>query len=284
MTSLQHHIAHHRVGVCTWSLRPESPADLLGKVRACGIRAVQLHLDPIRSLQWRADEVGDTFRAERIRIMSGMMGMKGEDYSTLETIKATGGIRPDATWDENLRCADGNAILAARLGLELVTFHAGFLPHERGDAERTKMIGRLVRLAEVFGARRIRVALETGQENAQTLKGVLEEVNSALPAYAQVGVNFDPANMILYGMGDPVEAVEQLAPWVMQVHIKDANPSDSLGEWGMETPAGKGSVRWDNFFASLERVGYKGNFVIEREGGESRVDDVVTARTFITGA
>lgn len=276
-------ISSDRVGVCSWSLRPASCDELVASIRACGVRMVQLHLDPIRTLQWRADQVGDRFRNEGIVIASGMMGMKDEDYSTLESIKATGGIRPDATWEANLRAAEGNAIMAARLGIDLVTFHAGFLPHEAGNPERATMIGRLATIAEIFGGRRVRVALETGQENAPTLLGVLDEVNARVPAHAKVGVNFDPANMILYGMGDPVEAASLLAPHIMQVHVKDANPSDSLGEWGTEMPAGRGSVRWDSFLSTLAKRGYAGRFIIEREAGESRIDDVIAARRLLTG-
>lgn len=284
MTAPAHLLSPARVGVCSWSLRAESPADLLAKVQACGVRRVQIHLDPIRSLAWRADQVGDMFRNANIRLVSGMMSMKDEDYSTLETIKATGGIRPDATWEANLKNAEGNAIMAARLGIELVTFHAGFLPHDKGDAERTKMIERLAQLAEIYAARRVKLGLETGQENARTLLGVLEELNALLPETAQVGVNFDPANMILYGMGDPVEAAAMLAPHIVQVHIKDANPSDSLGEWGVEMPAGRGSVRWEAFLGTLAKAGYRGNFIIERESGESRIEEVAAARVLVTGA
>jgi sugar phosphate isomerase/epimerase len=284
MIAPNHLLPLHRVGVCSWSLRATSPADLIAKVTACGVRNVQLHLDPVRSLEWRADAVGDGFRNAGLTIVSGMMSMKDEDYSSLESIKISGGIRPDSTWETNLRNAEGNAILAARLGLSLVTFHAGFLPHEPGNAERLTMVDRLVAVAEAFGQRRIRVALETGQENAKTLLGVLEEVNAKTSSHARVGVNFDPANMILYGMGDPVEAATLLAPHILQVHVKDANPSDSLGEWGVEMPAGRGSVRWDAFLDTLAKGGFRGHFVIEREAGETRVEDVVTARTLITGA
>ena len=30
-----------------------------------------------------------------------MFGCVGEDYSTLDTIRVTGGIAPDATWEQN---------------------------------------------------------------------------------------------------------------------------------------------------------------------------------------
>ena len=278
----------HRLGVCSWSLRADSPAQCVERVLACGVRRVQLHLDPLRTLDWRADEVAGLFRAARIAIVSGMMTTKGEDYSSLESIKRTGGIRPDETWDENLRAAEGNAVFAARLGIGLVTLHAGFLPHApsetpavTGSTERDSLIARLVRLAEVFANRRIRLGLETGQESASTLLEVLAEVNRELPSYAAVGVNFDPANMILYGMGDPVEALSLLAPHILQVHIKDALPSDSLGEWGAEVPFRRGSVRWDAFFEVLAKLPVTVPLMIEREAGDQRVEDIASAVTAI---
>lgn len=269
------------LGVCSWSLRPQSPSELAEQVRSCGLRAVQLHLDPVRISQWRCDETVGRLRDARIRIASGMMSMKGEDYSTLESIKRTGGVRPDETWEENLRAAEGNAIFAQRMGLSLVSFHAGFVPHDSADPQRDQMLDRIARLADVFAARGVRIALETGQEDAQTLLDALQQLDTRTELGAKVGVNFDPANMVLYGMGDPVEAVRLLGDRILQVHIKDANPSDSLGEWGSEVPVGRGSVRWKEFFTSLETIGFRGDLMIEREAGETRAEDVRTARDYL---
>ena len=80
------------------------------------------------------------------------------------------------------------------------------------------------------------------------------------------GVNFDPANMILYGMGDPVAALRALEPHVRQVHVKDALPSATPGEWGSEVRAGTGRVDWPAFFAIARELGVA--FLIEREAGE----------------
>jgi len=245
------------------------------------LRSVQLHLDPIRTFAWRADETAALLKTARIRIPSGMMSTKGEDYSTLESIKATGGLRPAETWEENLRAAEANAIIAQRFGIPLITFHAGFLPHDQADPERAIMLDRLTKIAETFASRGVRTALETGQESAATLLDLLKAINRRLPDNAKVGANFDPANMILYGMGDPIEAAKMLAPHIMQVHIKDANPADSLGEWGVEMPPGRGSVRWESFFQTLDTAGYQGNYMIEREAGETRVEDVAAARAFV---
>lgn len=270
-----------RTAVCSWSLSPSGPADLVSKVQACGLRAVQLHLDPVRTGAWRCDETAGLLKAARIRPVSGMMTMAGEDYSSLESIRLTGGVRPDATWEANLKAAEGNAIMAMRLGMDLVSFHAGFLPH--GGQERETMVERLAEVAEEFMTRNVQVALETGQESAQTLLGVLEEVNAKLEAEAAVGVNFDPANMILYGMGDPVKAVKELMPYVLQVHIKDALPAEQAGAWGTEMPVGQGAVNWSAFFRVLHSEGFDGNFVIEREAGTAREADVIAARDLIAG-
>lgn len=268
-----------KLGVCSWSLRPESPRDLAAKISALGLRRVQLHLDPVREGAWRADETAGVLKLANITIASGMMGTKGEDYSSLETIKLTGGVRPDEHWEANLRSAEGNAIFAARLGIPLVTFHAGFLPHDVGDPLRTRMVDRLRQIAEVFASRNVRVAFETGQEDAETLLGVLKELNGALPEKAKVGVNFDPANMILYGMGDPIEALRKLAPHVRQIHMKDAKPTATPGTWGSEESAGHGTVDWQRFFEAAR--GLHVDFMIEREAGESREKDIAMARDLV---
>src|SRR5438552_165549 len=151
----------HRIGVCSWSLSPRDVRDLADKARACGVEGVQLALDPIRKGAWPEGETARVLRAEGITVMSGMMAMAGEDYSTLESIRRTGGVRPDEHWEENLASAAANAALAARLGLALVTFHAGFLPHGRTveeDGLRRVMLERVGRIADVFSAAGVSVA------------------------------------------------------------------------------------------------------------------------------
>jgi L-ribulose-5-phosphate 3-epimerase len=271
-------------GVCSWSLRPESPADLVAKVRAAGLHHVQLHLDPLRLHLWDTPELVSALHEVGISIASGMMTMEGEDYSTLESICATGGIRPDATWTANSAAAKANAAIAASLGIKLVTFHAGFIPHDASDPERATMVSRLSELATVFGASGVRIGLETGQERADTLLSILAEVNEQRDAATHVGVNFDPANVILYGMGDPAEALRKLASHVVQVHAKDANPAPEPGRWGAEVPLGQGSVQWPEFIHTLQECGVTCPVMIERESGETRLADVLLARRLLEKA
>jgi len=264
-----------RLAVCSWSLQPQNPQDLASKLDATGIRRVQLALDPLRdSPDWaNAPEI---LRQGQISIISGMFGCVGEDYSTLESIRVTGGIAPDATWEQNWKNIQATAALAQKLGLKLVTFHAGFLPHDSADPAYPKMLRRLTEVADVFHAAGIVLGLETGQETATDLASLLSKLKRE-----NVGVNFDPANMILYDKGNPIEAVRLLGPWIRQVHIKDANRTKVPGTWGEEVPAGTGEVEWPAFFSALQELNFKGDLVIEREAGNQRVADIRTAREMI---
>lgn len=265
-----------RIGLCSWSLQPVSPADLADKVARVGVSSVQLALDPIRTGAWNLDEVRRRLSGAGITLASGMMAMAGEDYSTLETIKRTGGVAPDATWPANLEAGRRLAGLAAELHLPLVTFHAGFIPHNSTDPKRRIMLDRLRQLADLYSAAGVRIAFETGQETAETLLDALDELDRP-----GVGVNFDPANMILYGMGDPVAALRRLAERVAQIHIKDAVATQKPGTWGREVPVGTGDVDWSAFFRIMREAPLSCDLMIEREAGSNRIHDMATARRLI---
>jgi sugar phosphate isomerase/epimerase len=265
-----------RLAVCSWSLQPTCAADLVEKVKATGIPRIQLALDTLRESSPGWEKTEELLRQNQISIVSAMFGCVGEDYSTLETIRQTGGIAPDATWEQNRKNIRASAKIAAKLRQKLVTFHAGFLPHDESDPAYKKMIHRLREVADIFAAEKIDLALETGQETAPALANLLQNLNRPT-----LGVNFDPANMILYAKGDPVEALKTLASWLRQVHIKDALKTTTPNTWGQEVPVGRGQVNWPAFFSVLKDQGYLGNLVIEREAGKSRIPDILAAKALI---
>jgi sugar phosphate isomerase/epimerase len=261
-----------RLAVCSWSLAPTSPRDLADQVRACGLSAVQLALDPIRRGEWSESETREELSHAGIVIVSGMMAPAGEDYTTLDTIRETGGLRPDATWPANLRAAKENAAIAQHLGLSLVTLHAGCITDGDGEPSHTALLARLREVCACFAERGVRIAFETGQESAQAMIEIVEDLHDL-----RVGINFDPGNVILYGQGDPIEAMSALAPWILQTHMKDAKASSVPGEWGEEVEAGTGEVNWSEFFRLLRTTLPAIDVVIEREAGERRVRDVRAA-------
>jgi L-ribulose-5-phosphate 3-epimerase len=265
-----------QLAVCSWSLRPADPQDLLAQLQSIGIRRVQISLDPLRDSPAVWGVLPELFAKNGIVLVSGMFGTVGEDYSTLESIRRTGGVVPDALWPENWRNIQASAEIAAKIGLKMVSFHAGFLPHEASDPRFQTLLQRISRIADLFAAKDIELGFETGQETAETLDAFLQELGKP-----NVGVNFDPANMILYDKGDPITALLALSPWLKQCHIKDAVKTKVPGTWGEEVPVGTGEVDWPAFFAALDQLGFRGNLAIEREAGEQRAADIRTARHYL---
>ncbi len=265
-----------KLAVCSWSLRPTDPLNLIQQLETIGIPRVQIALDPLRENPKVWDALPGLCAKHNVTLVSGMFGTVGEDYSTLESIKRTGGVVPDATWDENWRNIQSVAGIAQKLGLKLVTLHAGFLPHEPTDPDFKKLLQRITLIAELFAAKHIELGFETGQETAETLRAFLQQLNKP-----NVGVNFDPANMILYDKGDPIAALRVLGPWLKQCHIKDAVRTKVPGTWGEEVVVGAGQVDWRAFFQTLEQLKFNGDLAIEREAGEQRIADIRGAREYL---
>jgi sugar phosphate isomerase/epimerase len=265
-----------RLGVCSWSLQAANPAQLIQQMQQIGLNRLQCALDPIRATPEVWGGLDALCASAGLQIVSGMFGTVGEDYTTLESIRRTGGVVPDQTWEENWRNIQANAQLAQQMNLKLVGFHAGFLPHQPQDPDFANLLGRIRQIADLFADHGIDVALETGQETAPTLRLFLERLNRR-----NVGVNFDPANMILYDKGDPIEALREVGPWVKHCHIKDALRTQQPGAWGQEVVVGTGQVNWPAFFRTLAELKFEGCCCIEREWGDQRVADIRAGRQYI---
>lgn len=265
-----------RLTVCSWSLQPSGPADLVRDLRTIGLARLQLDLDPFREQAAAWADAPALFAEHGITAVSGMFRTVGEDYTTLETIRCTGGIVPDATWEQNWSNAQVTAGNAARLGLTYVMFHAGFLPHDPADPDFAKVAGRVRRIARLFADHGITLGCETGQETAASLQAFLEHLDDP-----NVAVNFDPANMLLYNNGNPIAALRVVGRWVKGVHLKDASVTRTPGAWGDELTVGTGEVDWPAFFATLVDIGYPGWLCFEREAGSQRVADIKAGVDFV---
>tara|TARA_Y100000588_G_scaffold350357_1_gene401460 strand:+ start:1811 stop:2662 length:852 start_codon:yes stop_codon:yes gene_type:complete len=271
-----------QLGVCSWSMLPQSPQHMAEIMQELGLKKLQLGLVPHRDDAGIVDGVPDALTAVGAKVVSGMFGTVGEDYSTLESIKVSGGIVPDEHWEENQRIARGAAARAKEFGLSAVQFHAGFLPHDMQSAEFVKLADRIEVVAGIFAEQGIELVFETGQETAEDLNAFFDHLEGR--GVGNVGVNFDPANMILYDKGEPIEALRQLLPRVFSIHIKDAVRTETPGNWGEEKVVGEGDVDWTAFMRVLAEGDYAGDMYIEREWGESRVEDANRAIEVATRA
>ncbi|MGD8785914.1 MAG: sugar phosphate isomerase/epimerase family protein [Phycisphaerales bacterium] len=256
------------IGICSWSLQTDI-ADVAEAMDKIGTEHVHL------AVRAAVEESGNDYLAavqkQNWTISSTMIDFPQEDYSSLESIKVTGGIVPDEHWEQNQKLFVGAADVTAKLGVKYLSMHAGFID-ETNEEYTKKFNDRIISLAYAAGEKDIMLLLETGQETAEELREFLEKLN-----HPALGVNFDPANMILYDKGDPIEAVRTLAPWIKHIHIKDANRTTQPGTWGAEVPWGDGEVGTEAFLNALKEIGYEGALAIEREAGNDRFGDIKLA-------
>ena len=267
---------HERLGVCSWSLLADDSENLVELLLQTGLSRLQIDLDAIRCFPEKWNSLRSHCEKKDVHILSGMFRCVGEDYSTLESIRRTGGLLPDETWQDTWETAQAAADIAFEMSLKLVSFHAGFIPEDESDPSFEKLLHRMRLLADYFASKNIDLALETGQETAKCLKHFLEKLGRI-----NVGVNFDPANMLMYGTGNPVEAISILGPFITQCHIKDGTLPCETGTFGEEVVVGQGQVSWPAFFQSLGEQHFSGFLFVERETGKSRVGDIHQAKQVI---
>ena len=226
------------VGVCSWSLQQDITG-VAKSMKKLGIDHVNLAVLP--AVEDPQSDFLDFAKKQDWTISSTMINFPTEDYSTLESIKVTGGIAPDEYWEYNRKLILGTIDITAELNTEYLLMHVGFIDHSQPE-NISKFYDRVRFIADALETKSLKLLMETGQESAQDLKHFLEKLD-----HPAVCVNFDPANMILYDKGDPIEAVRILAPWVRHIHIKDAVRTKKPGTWGTEVPWGQGEVNSDAF-------------------------------------
>lgn len=265
-----------QIGVCTWSLRmPNLGQTLLSVKERLSLRLIHLgffddgYKDPAAVIQ--------AVTGSGLEVSATCVGFAGEDYSTIQRIAETGGFKPDAEWEQRYAKIVAIADINKQLGAELLSVHVGFVPHDPADAKYQVMVERTKRVAGALGERGVTLAMETGQEKAEDLMAFMDAVGAP-----NLAVNFDPANMILYGVGEPVEAVGVLKGRIAHVHMKDANWSAKPGqEWGEEVVLGTGEADIPRVVSKLRSTGYRGALAIEREAGEQRITDILEAKNLL---
>ncbi len=266
------------IGVCSWSLQPRSVAELKKLLGRLGIDVVQIACGDPHHASWEeGDAMPAAARASGIVMTGAMLGFPGEDYTTPATLKATGGFGDPATRAERLERLRWALDRTIALGLADLMLHAGFLP-EPDHPDRSGMLETLARAAQLAAEKGVTLAFETGQETAALLRRTLDELKAP-----NLKVNFDPANMLLYDMGDPIRAIELLGPDIRSVHVKDARRPTVPGCWGEEVPLGQGEVNIRRFVQTLKDVGYTGALVVEREVGDQagRLADVAHGLAYL---
>ncbi len=236
----------------------------LRRLQEAGFTTLQTYL---AIAEWREDpgrcRLKQLLADTGFHVTSVAVGYPGESYADIEAVRKTVGLVPPETRAERMEHTKYVADWAHEMGAPFISCHIGFITEDRYDPEYHALVAALQELCDYLQEREQGVNLETGQETAELLLEFIHDVNRP-----NLGVNFDPANMILYGTGDPIEALGILGPWVRGVHCKDGNWPTAAGQLGEEQRLGEGQVGLPRFIAKLVEVGYEGPLTVEREISE----------------
>lgn len=187
------------------------------------------------------------------------------------------GLVPETYRTDRLRQLKKGVEYAVRLGTPDMITHVGFIPETPNTAEYHSLVATLRDLANYCKERGINFLFETGQETPVTLLRTIEEIGTD-----NLGINLDPANLIHYCKGNPVDALDVFGKYVRNIHGKDAcYPTD--GKFlGPEKPLGQGKVNYPAFIQKLHEIGYRGPITIEREiHGEEQKKDILMAKEML---
>ena len=207
--------------------------------------------------KWRS--VAD---AEDFGITAAFAAFEGESYADGTTVHRTVGFIPRETRTAREKRSLQVVDAASTMGVPIFACHIGFVPDDHTHPDFIAVRDMVRRICDHAAQYNIFFALETGQETAESLLHFLDAVERR-----NLKVNFDPANMILYGTAEPIPALKALATHVVSVHCKDGNwpPKDKPGALGSEMPLGEGQVGMERFVSTLKKLGYTGPLTIERE-------------------
>ena len=196
-----------------------------------------------------------------IRISCVFGGFEGESYADIPTVKETVGLVPLATRASRTQEMKEISDFARLLGVDVVGLHVGFVPHDTTDPDYAGVLEVTREVCDHARDNNQNVHLETGQEPADVLLRFLQDTERD-----NLFINFDPANLILYGVGQPLDDLRRVGSYVRSVHMKDGTWSDQPGvTWGCEVPLGEGDVNIPAYMELLKEIGYEGPLTIERE-------------------
>lgn len=203
-----------------------------------------------------------------ITITAVFGGFEGESYADIATTARTVGLVPEETRAARVQEMKEISDFTKLLNCPTVALHIGFVPHDTNSESYKNLIATTRDLLDHVKANGQQLNLETGQESADHLLQFINDVQRD-----NLFINFDPANMILYGTGEPIEALKKVGKYVRSIHCKDAKwaPADVRGTaWGQEVPLGDGDVGMERYLRTLLEIGYTGPLTIEREIPQDR--------------
>lgn len=253
----------------------KDPDAAMAKIHDLGLQTCQVFADEIA-----AELVGRLRQAldkNQIEATSLVVGGPGKEVWDFYQGPLTIGLVPRETRAARIAHLKKASDFAKQCGIAAVQTHCGFIPENPNDPVYKETVLAMREVASYCKRNGQNFRYETGQETPITLVRAIQDVG-----VDNQGVNFDLANLILYGKANPVDAIELLGPYVQGIHAKDGMWPTNPKELGQEVPIGKGKVDFPRIIARLKELNYRGAVTIEREiSGPQQVEDVREAKTYL---
>jgi len=255
----------------------EDPEAAIAKVHDLGLPTCQVYVEDFqRAVSTRLLQALDRHHIEATSVVVGGPGREAWDfYDGPLTI----GVVPRDTRAARIARIKQASDFAKACGIPAVQSHAGFIPENPNDPVYEEAVAAMREVVQYCRRNAQHFRYETGQETPITLVRAMQDVG-----LDNQGVNFDLANLILYGKANPVDAIEILAPYVQGIHAKDGLWPTNPRELGREVPIGQGKVDFPRIIARLKQLNYQGAVTIEREvSGPQQIEDVRAAIVYLEG-
>lgn len=264
-----------RVGVMADLTGDTRIEDKFREIREMGMESCQLVCWDRRLLDSAvALKVKDAMEEYGITVTAFWCGWEGPKYWNFYEGQATLGLVPEAYRFQRMQMLMEGSDFAGELGIQDVVTHAGYMPENPWDPKYPEIIACLKSLAAHYQRNGQYFLFETGQETPVTLKRAIEDIGCN-----NLGINLDPANLIMYGKANPVDALDVFGEYIRGVHGKDGCYPVGGRELGAEVPLGQGKVDYPALIRGLKHWGYDGDITIEREiSGEEQRKDIRLAK------
>ena len=224
-----------------------------------------------------AEKILKACRENDMQISSFWCGWSGPAVWNFYEGPTTLGIVPEQYRKERVEELKLGSDFAKKLGVKNLVTHVGFIPENPNDPVFGGVVEAVREVAERCLENGQYFLFETGQETPVTILRIIEEVG-----LDNLGVNLDPANLIMYGKANPVDALDVFGKYVRDVHAKDGCYPKDGKSLGPETAIGDGQVNFPKLVEKLRSVGYDGPLTIEREiSGEQQIKDIIAAKAFL---
>lgn len=250
----------------------------LAKVKSLDLESCQISIwDPTLFTDALAEEINAAVAATGITVSTLWCGYSGPVEWNFTYGPLTAGLVPPAYRGIREKELLLGSEFAQKIHVDQMATHVGFLPANYYDEDFRGTVAVLRRICREMKTRGQIFLFETGQETPVTVLRAIEEIG-----LDNVGINFDTANLMLYGMGSAADAVLVFGKYIRDTHIKDGFYPTNGTELGREVRAGEGLANFPLILARLKEVGYNGCFTIEREiSGEDQIADIITARDLL---